>query len=830
MDKAYLKSPQDLAKELQTDLQKGLSSQEAADRIKKYGPNQLKEAPGKNPFVLFLEQFKDFLILILIGASLVSLALGENIDAFLIIGIVFLNAIVGFIQEWRAEKAIASLKKLVTSSVKVIREGKLMEIPSQELVPGDLVELEEGQKVAADIRLTQVSYLQTNEASLTGESTPINKKIDVLAGEIAVADQKNMVFSGTTVASGHGIGLVVSTGMQTQIGKVAGLVSSQQETETPMQQKLNRLAGVIGKVVLVIALMVALEEMFLGQQQILQALISGVALAVAAIPEGLPAVVTISLALGTRRLLSKKALIRNLPAAETLGSTDVICADKTGTLTEGTMKVREIYGEKQKVLEMAVLASNARLSDEKVIGDSTEGALVQYAEEFNINQDQLNIKYTRVQEVPFSSERKMMSVVVKNGNEYLVATKGATEVILSKCSNLSDKQKREILQKNDEMAKKTLRVLAIATRHLEDLENIEENLTFLGLVGMMDPPRKEVKEAIQTCKNAGVKVVMITGDHLLTAEAIAQELGITGEAITGVDLDKLSDEKFLSQVENIGIYARVNPEHKIKIIKALKEKGHQVAMTGDGVNDAPALKAADIGVAMGITGTDVAKEASDMVLLDDHFATVVEAVKEGRGIYENIRKFVNYLLSSNMMEVSVIFIALLLGWPLPLLPIHLLWINLVTDGLPAIALGVDPKRADIMNSPPGLFREEIANKKFIRTLFLISSIMTVAILGIFGFSKENLIHGQTMVFTAVVLYEMVRIVAIRSEYHLPLFSNKFLWLAMIISIGLQLILLYSPLNSLFKIQSLAIIDWVILLTLGAALLLVMRLTSKIKFG
>ncbi|MBI4036316.1 cation-translocating P-type ATPase, partial [Candidatus Daviesbacteria bacterium] len=765
--------------------------------------------------------------------------LGENIDAVLIIGIVILNAAVGFVQEWRAERAIASLKKLVTSSVKVIRDGKLMEIPSQELVPGDLVELEEGQKVASDIRLTQVSYLQTNEASLTGESTPINKEVGMMKKELPIADQKNMALSGTVITSGHGVGLVISTGMQTEIGKIAHLVSSEKEMETPMQQKLNRLAGVIGKVVLGIAALVVLEEMFLGEQQILQALISGVALAVAAIPEGLPAVVTISLALGTKRLLSKKALIRNLPAAETLGSTDVICVDKTGTLTEGQMKVREIYGEKLKVLEMAALASNARIYNGKVIGDSTEGALVQYAQELNINQDQLYTKYTRVQEVPFSSERKMMSVVVKDQNNYLVAAKGATEVILSKCAGLTDKQKQEILAKNDEMAKKALRVLAVATKHLEgvlrppsrwDEAKIESDLTFLGLVGMMDPPRAEVKEAIQICNNAGVKVVMITGDHLLTAEAIAKELGITGEALTGADLEKLSDEEFLNQVENIGIYARVNPEHKIKIIKALKQKGHQVAMTGDGVNDAPALKAADIGVAMGITGTDVAKESSDMILLDDHFATIVEAIKEGRGIYENIRKFVNYLLSSNMMEVSVIFIALLLGWPLPLLPIHLLWINLVTDGLPAIALGIDPKRVDIMNSPPGVFREEIANQKFIRTLFLISSMMTIAILGIFGFSKESLIHGQTMVFTAVVLYEMVRIVAIRSQYHLPLFSNRFLWLSMGLSVGLQFILLYSPLNTFFKIQPLALIDWVILILIGSALLLSMRLTNRIRFG
>lgn len=845
MEKAYLKTPQNLAKEFQTDLKRGLTSSQVTERLQKYGPNKLKEIRGKSPLVLFLEQFKDFLVLILISASLISFLVGENIDALLIIGIVILNAIIGFIQEFRAERAIEHLKKLITSSVKVIRDGKLLEIPSTDLVPGDLIELEEGQKIAADIRIIEASYLQTNEASLTGESTPVDKTTDTLKGELAIADQKNMTFSGTIITSGHGVGLVVACGMQTQIGKVAHLVSTQEEPQTPMQQKLDRLGGIIGRIILVVALIVAAEEMFLGNQKILDALISGVALAVAAIPEGLPAVVTISLALGTRRLLSKKALIRSLPAAETLGSTDVICVDKTGTLTEGVMHVREVFGDdKQKIMEIAVLANNARFSNGKVIGDPTEGALIEYAKENGIDQDQLNKKYPRVKEVPFSSKRKMMTTINRAGKEYFVASKGAVEVILSKCSNLNEKEKQEILKKNDQMAKRALRVLAIATKHFDkkqntlgvksqntpDVESIENDLTFLGLVGMMDPPRKEVKEAIQTCKNAGIKVVMITGDHLLTAQAIAKEINIEGEAITGIELDKLSHQKFLNRVEKIGIYARVNPEHKIKIIKALKAKGHQVAMTGDGVNDAPALKAADIGVAMGLTGTDVAKEASDMVLLDDHFATIVEAVKEGRGIYENIRKFVNYLLSSNMMEVSVIFIAILLGWPLPLLPIHLLWINLVTDGLPAIALGVDPKRADIMSSKPQLFREEIANKKFIRTLILISLLMTVAILGIFGFAKDNLIYAQTLTFTAIVLYEMVRIVAIRSEYHLPLFSNKFLILSIFISLGLQIILLYSPISKFFKIQPLNLFDWIVLLGVGILLLFIMRLTTRLKFS
>jgi len=518
----------------------------------------------------------------------------------------------------------------------------------------------------------------------------------------------------------------------------------------------------------------------------------------------------------------------------------------------------------KKLLEFGILASNARKGADKIIGDTTEAALIQIALDNNINQQDLDNLYPRVLEVPFSSDRKMMSVVTGFDNQIQVVSKGATEAILEKCSQiekngqiirLTQTEKEEILKANENMAKEALRVLAFAYKksaHSGGEKNtitppewsqdeIENDLVFLGLQGMKDPPREDIKEAILVCqKQAGIRVVMITGDHLLTAQAIANEIGITGDSISGVDLDKLTDEEFKDQVDKINVYARVNPEHKIRIIKALKLLNHQVAMTGDGVNDAPALKAADIGIAMGITGTDVSKESSDIILLDDKFNTIVDAVREGRTIYENIRKFVNYLLSSNMMEVLVIFIAVILGWPLPLLPIHLLWINLVTDGLPAIALGVDPGRKDIMNSKPATFREEIVNGKFIKTMILISSMLTVAILGIFGFSKENLIHAQTLVFTAVVLYELIRIIAIRSEYHLPIFSNKFLWLAMTVSLGLQLLVLYLPisfsgttLQNLFKVQPLGLLDWAVLLGVGLILLLVMKtltLTYKTKLS
>ncbi len=870
MEKAYLKTTAEVAIGLQTDFKNGLSTIDAAERLKKYGPNQLKEAKGKNPLLLFLSQFTDFLVLILIAAAAVSFLLGEKIDGLMILAIILINGIVGFIQEYRVEKTIQTLKKLVTSSSKVYRDGRLIQIPSSELIPGDLVVLEEGQKVPADIRLTQCYSLNTIEAALTGESTPIEKNIDPIKGELPVADQKNMVFSGTIISSGEGLGIVISTGMNTQIGKIAKLVSEEAETITPMQLKLDRLGGLIGKIVLSIAAMVALEEYFFGQQKIIEALISAVALAVAAIPEGLPAVVTISLALGTRRLLKQNALIRNLPAAETLGSTDVICCDKTGTLTQGVMSVRQIYTNStiidlqntpgvgpdspgvKRLFEHGILASNARESGGKIIGDTTEAALIQIALDNGINHDELLSKYPRVHQVPFSSDRKMMTTVLDTESGKLITSKGATEVILQKCTkiekngkiiDLTDEEKAEILKVNEQMAKNALRILAFAYKNTQQntsgVEHLESDLVFLGLQGMMDPPRQEVKEAIKVCGSAGIKTVMITGDHLLTAQAIAIEIGIRGKSISGMELDKLTDEEFQAQVENINVYARVNPEHKIRIIKALKIHGHQVAMTGDGVNDAPALKAADVGVAMGITGTDVAKDSSDIILLDDKFNTIVEAVREGRGIYENIRKFVNYLLSSNMMEVLVIFIAVIIGWPLPLLPIHLLWINLVTDGLPAIALGVDPARSDIMTSQPTRFREEIVTGKFLRAMFVISAMLTIAILGIFGFKQESLIHAQTMAFTAVVVYELVRIIAIRSEYHLPFFSNKFLWIAMLIALVLQLLILYLPLNitgntlqELFKVQSLGVIDWGILIGVGFILLIAMKgitiLTQKPK--
>ena len=833
MEKAYTKSIQEVSQELKTELKRGLSADEALHRLKTYGLNTLKETGGKSMFSILISQFTSFLIIILFIASFISFALGHVLDATLIMAIVVLNGIVGFIQEYRVEKTIQQLKKLVTTNVTLYRDGTLLKIPSSQLVPGDLIVLEEGQKVPADIRIVESYNLETNEASLTGESTPVLKNTSSLPDKTILAERVNCLFSGTVVAAGKGLGIVTSTGMNTQLGKIAHLVAIEKEVQTPMQQKLNNLGELIGRIVLVIALLIGIEQFLFGQS-LLNALISAIALAVAAIPEGLPAVVTISLALGTKRLLKQKSLIRNLAAAETLGSTDTICVDKTGTLTEGEMVVRETYGEdKTRLLELGVLASNAKSSNGQIIGDATEAALIKAALDEEIDLEQLYTKHPRVNEIPFSSDRKMMTTVLKDGDKYLVTSKGAVEVIIGKCSNLTEKQRIDILKVNDKMAKSALRVLAFAYKTVEHLggeKEIESDLIFLGLQGMMDPPREGVMKAIKECQSAGIRVVMVTGDHLLTARAIAKEISIEGKSLTGKELDELTDEQFQKEVEQISVYARVNPEHKIKIIKALKAHGHQVAMTGDGVNDAPALKAADIGVAMGITGTDVAKGASDMILLDDHFATIVSAIKEGRAIFDNIRKFVNYLLSSNIMEVLVISLAVVLGGGhLPLLPVHLLWINLVTDGLPALALGIDPPRKNIMNLSPKLFREEIAGGRFLGPLITVSILLTAAILFIFLMYEKDPIYEQTMVFTSIVVYELLRITAIRGEYKLPFFSNPFLVLAITVSLILQLLILYLPisfagvtLQELFKVTPLHLQDWTLIIGIGIFLLFAMR--------
>lgn len=858
MEQYYSLSSQDTISKLQTDPKSGLTTQEALTRLKKYGPNTLKNAKGKSIFSILLSQFTNYLTVILIAAAGFSYFFGDLVDAVMILVIVFINCLAGFIQEYRAEKAVSSLRKMVISKTFVVRNGTLLQIPSAEIVPGDLVQLEEGQKVPADIRVLSSINLFTIESALTGESMPVEKTIQVLPGELILADQKNMLFAGTIISCGKGTGIVVNTGMYTEIGRIAKMVSTEAKPITPMEKKLNDIAKKIGLVVLSLSILVAVGETLTGTG-LIEAVISATALAIAAVPEGLPAVITISLALGARRLFKQNALIRNLPTAETLGSTDVICVDKTGTLTEGVMEVTQVYfdnkihnigenvpknPELRKIFEIAVLASNAQKNSGGVIGDTTEAALILMADQHGVDQLKLIEKYPRVFEVPFNSERKMLTTISKDGSGSIVAAKGAAEAILNLCSYieingkkevLTQGKKEEILKINDQMAMGALRVLGVAFKNTEktDEKNPEKDLIFLGLQGMIDPPRRGVKEAIKTCQEtAGIRVIMITGDHLLTAKAIGEQIGIVGQYITGAELDKLSDTELDSIVESVSIYARVNPEHKLRIIKALKSHHHQVAMTGDGVNDAPALKAADVGIAMGITGTDVAKDASDMILLDDHFNTIVLAVKEGRTIYDNVRKFIVYLLTSNFDEVLLILATIILGLPLPLLPLHLLWINLATDSFPAIGLSADTARKNIMEISPKHFSEDILTKKLFKTVAIIGVLVSTVTLMIFVFYRDNLVYAQTMVLTSMVVFDLLRVYVVRSQYRLPLFSNNLLTVAITTSFGLLLTILYLPvkiggipLQTLFKIQPIQPVDWIVIIGTGAVLFVLMKLLT-----
>ncbi|OGY27286.1 MAG: calcium-translocating P-type ATPase, PMCA-type [Candidatus Woykebacteria bacterium RIFCSPHIGHO2_01_FULL_39_12] len=853
----------------------GLSKQEAATRLQKYGQNKLSEKKEISSFEIFIDQFKNLLVIILLASAALTFIVyifGEKdrddlIEGGLILAIVIMIAVLGFIQEYRAEKAIEALKKLLAFKAKVIREGREKEIDTVDLVPGDLVVLEEGEKVPADIRVIDVASLQTNEASLTGESTPVNKITEVLSGDLQIADQKNMVFSSTVITSGRGLGVVVSTGDSTQIGKIARVVAETEEEETPIQKRLDKLGRILGYGTLAISTVVFVFIVFFAQDfshlslldKLLKSFIASVALAVAAIPEGLPAVVTISLAFGTQRMLKRNALVRKLTSVETLGSVDVICADKTGTLTSGEMTVREIYfdgtvysvtghgyepvGDFQLegknidpknlnlILKAGSSCNNAHLDESgKILGDPTEGALI-------VDAYKGGFKETgkRIYEVPFNSERKMMSVVVEENKDLSVYTKGAPEIVLTQCTKLikngsevvlNEEDKKQILAENAKMAAKALRVLGFAYKKIDklDKESIEKDLIFIGLQAMMDPPRENIGELISKATKSGIDVVMITGDHLATAQAIAGEIGIVGESIAGNELEKMSDEEFSKKVEAIKIYARVNPEHKFRIVDALKKRGHLVAMTGDGVNDAPALKKADIGVAMGITGTDVAKEASDMVLLDDQFNTIIAAIEEGRGIFDNIRKFVNYLLSCNVGEVLVVFLALLIFKDVILTAVMLLWINIVTDGIPAVALGLDPAEKGIIQHSPKKFQEQIINKRVWFEVIFFGIALTISTLLIFYLNlPESLDEARAAAFIAIVIFELVRLVNIRSDYKIPWRDNLLLPLSIIAAVALQLVIVYVPVfSNWFELSPIDAFDWIYIAIVTAILYIAFR--------
>jgi len=823
-----------------TDLKQGLSEEEYGENYAMYGPNRLDEGKKASIWKLLFDQFNNSMIIILILASFISFFLGEAVDASIILAIVVLNAIMGVVQENKAEQALNALKEMSAPSAKVIRGGKELIIPAQEVVPFDLLLLEAGDLVAADVRLLKTSSAQIQEASLTGESVPVDKSSEHVAEEnAALGDRKNMAYASSMVTYGRATGLVVATGMNTEVGKIATLLTTAENEQTPLQLKLDHLGKVLGYAALGAVVLIFGVGLLYGRDP-LDMFLTSVSLAVAVIPESLPAVATIVLAMGVQRLAKRNAIIRNLSSVETLGSATVICSDKTGTLTQNKMTVMEVHSQDETTLARAILLCNdARLVDQKWTGDPTETALSVYSTLKGLDLNQEHLKTPRVAEVPFDSARKRMSTVHQSGSEYVVYVKGGTDEVLQKTTHILDKQGprritdedlKAIQTTNQTMGSKALRVLAVATKTMSTLVkdgdlSIEENVCFVGLVGMIDPARPEVKEAVRECKEAGIRVVMITGDHKTTAQAIGTEIGLLEshhQVVTGVELDAMSDEELFDRVQHIGVYARVSPTHKMRIIDAWKKHGEIVAMTGDGVNDAPALKKSDIGAAMGVVGTEVAKGAADMVLADDNFATVVHAVEEGRRIRDNILKAISYLLSCNVGELSVLLVATLLNWSAPLLPIHILWINLVTDSLPALALGVDPAEPGIMKKQPrrdtslltkGMLYRIGYQGLMIGALTLIAYLYGSGKLGVEG--SESL--GQTMAFAVLAFSQLVHSFNIRSSKYsiLPrFFENKALLLAILVNTGMMLAVLFVPfLSTLFKLSPLDLHHWEVVLLL-----------------
>ena len=860
-------STEQTCKELDTDLNQGLPSSAVEARLKSYGFNELPEPTPPSIFKLFLSQFSSFIVWILIIAAVIAGILGEWVDAIAIVVIVILNAIIGFFQEINAERSLAALKKLATPSCKVIRDGTLQTIPSKEIVPGDLILLEAGDLVPADGRVIQSIQLSTQEASLTGESLPIHKKIDPLAkSELPIGDRKNMAFMGTVVLSGKGHMLVMATGLRTELGTIASLLRESKEEQTPLQIRLAQLGRrlvflCLGIVAVVFILGIIQGNSFLGT------LLIATSLAVAAVPEGLPAIVTIALAIGVRKMARRKALIRRLPSVETLGCASVICTDKTGTLTKNEMSVRKIwvnqeqidvsgvgympvgdfalnsktisltdFPELRRLLEIGVLCNSANLTNEsqgwQITGDPTEGALIVVAEKGGIKKQELEVANPLLGEIPFDSERKRMSILSQTADGQILFVKGAPDLILDHCQTvllrsgkvpLTPLLRQEILNSNHDFAAGALRVLAMAYRDIKSDkvidESMEDNLTFVGLVAMMDPPRPEAKQAVQTCMKAGILPVMITGDHKDTAEAIAKELGFMTEgslAISGVELQQMSDEELKKSLRSIRIYARVSAEHKLRIVRMWRSLGEIVAVTGDGVNDAPAIKEANIGIAMGIKGTDVTKEAADMVITDDNFASIVNAVEEGRGIYDNIIKFVNYLLSSNIAELMVIFVGMAIGFKDPtgnpfvsLSAVQLLFLNLVTDGFPAIALGMDSVDPKAMERFPRKSSDPILSFRFSLQLVLVSSVIATGTLAACHFGlRTSAALAQTMAFTTLVVLELVRVQMVRSQYHIGFFSNRWIIGALGSSLLVQLMVIYlPPLQKIFGTVGLGLKEW-----------------------
>ena len=917
--KWYQQSITDTLKSLGSSI-RGLTTEEAKKRLDQYGYNEIQAEEGVSPWKLLAEQFKSTLIIILLVAVALSVVIGitnlepggglpeEITDAIVIFVIVIACVILGFVEEYRSEKAMAALKKMAAPTATILRDGNEVEIPAEELVPGDIVILNTGDKIPADLRLIEAMNLNTQEAPLTGESTPVEKITTPIEGnEVSVGDLKNMAYTGTTVTYGRGKGIVVTTGMQTEFGKIAAMLQGVEEEETPLQKNLDKVGKMLGYACLAIVSVVVILSIIRGHifsiDGIMDMFIWGVSLAVAAVPEALPAVVVISLSIGVQKMVKRHALVRRLSAVETLGCTTVICSDKTGTLTQDQMTVRQIYvngrlinvtgsgyepkGEFQidgKTMDISQDATtrifmkiNALCNDTHLLqtngqweikGDPTEGGLLVVAAKSGIEREKINGELPRVDEIPFSSERKKMTTIHKNPDGRVAYSKGAPEMILESCAYILENGQKKPLTERDKttvlgaahgMAESALRVLGMAYKPLAENQtnraDYEKEMVFVGLAGMIDPPRLEVKEAIRNCEHAGIKSVMITGDHKITASAIAKELGILkpdGVAITGAELDKMSDEEYEKMVGKIDVYARVSPSHKLKVVGAFSKRGDIVAMTGDGVNDAPALKKADIGVAMGISGTDVSKEAAAMVLTDDNFASIVAAVEEGRGIFNNIKKYLIYLLSANIGEVLIMFVASLLTLPLPLVAIHLLWINLTTDGLPALALAVDPSDPDIMDRPPRDPKSSIFTKNVLVIMVVIGVIMAATMLPLFiwkldstGYSWRDannpfLPEAQTMVLCTMVLFELFVSMACRSEIHslfkVGVFSNKWLIYSIFTSLAMLMAVIYIPaLQGPFHVVPIGWEDWRLILPIsltGFAAIeivkLIFRKTSKNK--
>ena len=867
------RSVQDVLQEFRISLDAGLNTEQVSENQKKYGLNQLKEANKKTFLSKVADQFKDFLILILLAASVVSFSIGEKTDAMIIVAIVIINAMLGLYQEGKAEKAIEALQKLAAPNANVIRNGAPISVPAEQLVPGDVVVLETGDIVPADLRLVESYNLQIEEASLTGESVASEKRAeDICEEDVSLADRKNMAYASTILTYGRGKGVVVSTGHDTEIGKIAEVIQGYEEESTPLQKKLARLGKQLGIIVLAVCVVVFVIGI-LQNLPMLDMFMTSVSLAVAAIPEGLPAIVTVVLSLGMGKMASKHAIVKKLPAVETLGTTTVICSDKTGTLTQNEMTVVKVFVDEhildvegegyeadgrichekeevdvetvptlERLLEITLLANDAklkRLENGKlgVMGDPTEGALITLANKWDMYSKDYEEAHPRKNELPFDSDRKMMTTFHENieKNPVVSFTKGAPDVVLSRCSyweknneivELNEELREKISEVNQKFSKNALRVLALAYRSFEKMpeeitvDEIEKEMIFVGLVGMIDPARAEAKEAIKLCKHAGIIPVMITGDYKETAFAIGQQLGMVediSQAMMGTELEQYNAEQMREIVKDKRVYARVSPEHKVKIVTALKENGNIVAMTGDGVNDALAIKKADIGIAMGITGTDVAKNTAEVILTDDNFASIVDAVQEGRIIYSNIKKFVSFLLSCNIGEILIVLVSILMKLPVPLLPIQLLWLNLVTDSFPALALGVEKGDEDIMNQPPRDPQEPILDKKTSIRITVQSIAITIATIGAYQyglhhFTEHSLEGARTIAFVTLILAELLRSYSARSESHtvmsIGMFSNRALTLGTVFSLFMTLIVIYIPfMRTLFHTVFLGAEEW-----------------------